>query len=177
VSRISRPVVRVPVDSDGQDQRLADLGFEFRPLDGDDRIYRTAVLPRGWRARGQHRLTPLDIVDRFERIRVTINYGTRAVLQPTGRTGLQPMARMRLIPLREYLARAVATGTPVLADKTWATPERIHSFASAEVARAEARGSYFALIDQERNASRFEEQRQAWAALANQFAPTLESAA
>jgi hypothetical protein len=177
---IARRIVRVPVDTDGQDQRLAELGFEFRPIEGEDAIYRTAVLPRGWKARGPHTLSPLDIIDRAGRQRVVITYGSRAEPQRTGltvRTVLVPVARMRLVSLCEYLARAVATGAPVVPDKRWCTPARIHEYASAEATRAAERGAYLSLIDQGRNADRFEDQRKAWAALASQFAPALESAA
>ena len=173
----TRHIVRVPADSLGQDQQLAELGFEFRPNSGDDSIYRTAILPRGWKARGLVALNPLEVVDRLGRLRVVMKYGTRPVLQSTGRTGLVPVAAMRLLSLREYLVRAVADGTPVLLDSEWCTPERIHRIATAEAARAEEKWAYFARIDQNRNGDRFKDRCQAWDQLANRHAPILETAA
>lgn len=175
---IARIQVRVPADTGGQDQRFAEAGFRFEPLAGEDAIYRQATLPRGWRARGLHPLQPLEIVDTHTRIRVLITYGTRAVLQRSGRTGLQPTARMRLVPLREYLARTIATGEPVIPDAKWCTPQLIWDTASSEALRATRIAAEFALRQQETSSDRYKAVAQRWTDLANQYAPTLlESAA
>lgn len=170
---IARPLVRVPANIFNQDGLFCELGFIFRAVDGYDAIYRGAVLPRGWRARGLHHLQPLDIVDEHTRIRVVITYGIRPCLQRTGQTGLEPTARMRLVSLREYLARAIAAGEPVIADDTWATPADIWKLASIEAARATRTAAEFEARLQEAHQKRYEALAKQWTDLADLYAPAL----
>lgn len=175
---IARPLVRVPANTFNQDGLFYELGFVFRPMDGADPIYRAAILPSGWRARGLHHMQPLNIVDEHTRMRVVITYGTLPVLQRDGRIGLQPTARMRLVSLREYLARAIANNEPVIPDDTWATPADIWKLASIEANRANRIAAEFEMRFQETQQKRYEALAKQWTDLANQYAPILlESAA
>lgn len=174
---IARPLVRVPADTFNQDQLFADLGFGFRPAPWEDAIYRTAILPRGWRARGLHPLQPVDIVDEHTRIRVVMTYGTLPVFQ-AGRTVMVPTARMRLVSLREYLARCIATSSPVIADETWATAKDIWTLASVDAARATRIAGEFEQRRLDTHQRRYEALAKQWACLADLHAPILlESAA
>lgn len=169
---------RLPLDCEGQHAEFIRAGFRFQEYHQGDPLFRCAYLPAGWRAHGPRR-TPVEIVDRMDRLRVTIRYGVRPVLQRRGTIGLEPAARMRMIPLREYLAWSVARDEQVIPDPKWATPKEIYALAVEEVARATERADYFDRIDQGRNAKRFEDLRAAYAAVALAYYPTnrLEKAA
>lgn len=175
---IARPQVRVPANTCGQVQQFTGLGFHFETRDGDDPIYQLAILPRLWRARGLHPLRPTDIVDDTNRTRVLITYGARPVLTRSGRTVLQPIARMRLVSVTEYLTRAIAEHAPVIPDDTWATPTLIWEVAGAEAVRATRTAAEFEARLQETSKDRYEAIAKQWTDLADLYAPILlESAA
>lgn len=176
IELIVRPTVRVPADTDGQDKWFTDLGFRF--ISAGDPLYRIATLPTGWRARGLHPLQPLDVVDQYNRLRVVMTYGARPALRRNGSTTLLPAARMRLVTVQEYLARAVSFDAPIIPDRSWATPEGIRRVAVHEAQRAERTAAEFRDRRQKASQDHYTALADTWSALAAEYTPTLmESAA
>jgi hypothetical protein len=103
---------RLPTDA-GDDRAYLALGFTFGPADPQDRLFRTATLPTGWRRQGSDHSMWSHIVDEFGRERVSIFY--KAAFYDRS-------AHMSLTPVRGYVSKVVhGDVTEPVFDESWCT--------------------------------------------------------
>lgn len=152
--------VRVPLAVENGEAALRRLGFKLGEHDRLDPLFRYVDLPRGWRPTGMYRSMPQYLIDEHRR--------RRAVLRYSGYPHLET-ASMRLVSRREYAVRCVTTGTPLIVDPTWATPQALLSIALEEIRRADQWCAHFAKSNLGVQANRYAELRGLWSQVAARF--------
>lgn len=108
---------QLPTDLNGCDQAdFEALGFAFGDVTPGDALFRTATLPEGWRKVPSDHDTWSHIVDELGRRRVSVFY--KAAFYDR-------KAHMNVASVSGYVDHCVNSGSDVITDATWATPNAV----------------------------------------------------
>lgn len=104
----------LPTNSHGSDEALIALGFELDAPDPNDRLFRSARLPKGWSREGGSHAMWSHLIDEHGRKRVAVFY--KAAFYDR-------RADMRLVTPTSYLRGIADDGGKVVLDDVWLTAE------------------------------------------------------
>lgn len=115
---------RLPVDTQDTDDEFVALGFTFGEPDPRDPIFRPATLPKGWSKQASDHDMWSYIVDSLGRRRVGVFFKG---------AWYDRSANMRVQSVYSYVQEAGYSGTELIPDDAWATPEAIAVQARAAI--------------------------------------------
>jgi hypothetical protein len=104
---------RLPVDSGNNDEAFIAVGFTFGTVDPDDRLFRPATLPAGWKREGSDHAMWSYLVDQHGRRRVGVFY--KAAFYDRS-------AHMYLNSRTSYLSTCLYDNTAPVLDDEWLSP-------------------------------------------------------
>lgn len=98
------------------DEELTALGFVLGPVDDNDRLFRQATLPPGWKRAGTGHSMHTDIVDELGRKRIGIFYKAAYY---------DRRADLSITTVYGYVQECLYHGTTPVLDDSWATREAV----------------------------------------------------
>jgi hypothetical protein len=109
------------------EEELTALGFVLGPIDPNDKLFRQATLPAGWKRAGTGHSMHTDIVDELGRTRVGIFYKA---------AWYDRRADLHIKTVSGYVGHCLYAETMPVLDATWATREAVRDAIAGHRARS-----------------------------------------